>query len=186
LFTAAITSPTEARDAGYSAQQEKPKDKQPTSLFGQTPAEKSTTFLQMTLNEVIQDQTRKLEENIRMFKEKASEVFEQDERIIKAINNYRLIRSKIDNEEKIIAETEENVEFFENWLMEFQKEVPDGEGDELMTCIKMFEDVSARFNKAIEGMKDEEDEIMCLVNENYNLISILDEKLDALESRSLM
>jgi nuclear pore complex protein Nup62 len=157
---------------------------QPTSFFGQTSTEKSATFLQMTLGEIILHQTRKLEENIRVFKEKAREIFEQDERIIRAINNYKLIRSKIDDEEKIIAETEDNVEFFENWLMDFQKEIPDGEGDELITCIKMFEDVSARFNRAVEGMKDEEDEIMCLVNENYNLISILDEKLDALESMS--
>jgi hypothetical protein len=34
------------------------------------------SFIQMTLGEIIQQQTRKLEENIKMFKEKAKEVFE--------------------------------------------------------------------------------------------------------------
>lgn len=135
----------------------------------------------MTLNEIIQQQTRKLEENIKTFKEKAKEVFDQDERIIRALNNYKIIKNKIDEEERIIAETEENVDFFEKWLSEFQKEVPDGTGDELLACIRELERVSDRYNKAIEALRDEEDEVMCLVNENYNLICVIDEKLDILE-----
>lgn len=154
--------------------------KQSTSLFNQ-PGEKNISFLQMTLNEIIQQQTRRLEENIRIFKQKAKEVFDQDERIIRSLNNYKLIRNKIDEEERIIAETEENVEFFEKWLSNFQSEVSEGGRDELLTCIREFERVADRYNKAIENLKDEEDEVMCLVNENYNLINIIDEKLDILE-----
>lgn len=152
-----------------------------TGGAGQPCVEKNVSFVQMTLNEIIQQQTRKLEENMRVFKEKAQEVFEQDERIIRALNNYRVIRKRIEEEERIIAETEENVEFFEKWLDSFRQEVPDVGGDELATCIKELERVSDRYNKSMCGMKDEEDEMMCLVNENYNLIKMIDEKLDVLE-----
>jgi nuclear pore complex protein Nup62 len=152
-----------------------------TLSFGQVSGEKGMSFIQMTLGEIIQQQTRKLEENIKMFKEKAKEVFDQDERIIKALNNYRLIRSNIDEEERAIAETEENVEFFEKWLSEFQEEVADGPGDELLECIKEFERICDKYNKTIEMLRDEDDEVMCLVNENYNLINVIDEKLDVLE-----
>ncbi|TBU14170.1 hypothetical protein CWI41_121700 [Ordospora colligata] len=152
-----------------------------TLTFGQASGEKGMSFIQMTLGEIIQQQTRKLEENIKMFKEKAKEVFEQDERIIKALNNYRLIGNRIDEEERAIADTEENVEFFEKWLSEFQEEVADGAGDELLECIKEFERISDKYNKTIEMLRDEDDEVMCLVNENYNLINVIDEKLDVLE-----
>ena len=158
-----------------------PKAKSSTSMFAQPSGERNVSFMQMTLGEIIQQQTRKLEENIKVFKEKAKEVFEQDERIIRSLNNYKLIRSRIEEEERIIAETEENVEFFERWLCSFQKEVPEGAGDELLTCIKEFERICDKYNKTIETLKDEEDEVMCLVNENYNLINTIDEKLDVLE-----
>lgn len=158
-----------------------PKERTSTSVFTQPAGEKSVSFMQMTLGEIIQQQTRKLEENIKVFKEKAKEVFEQDERIIRSLNNYKLIRSRIEEEERIIAETEENVEFFERWLCSFQKEVPEGAADELLTCIKEFERICDKYNKTLETLKDEEDEVMCLVNENYNLINMIDEKLDVLE-----
>ncbi|CAD26092.1 NUCLEAR PORE COMPLEX PROTEIN (NUCLEOPORIN NUP116) [Encephalitozoon cuniculi GB-M1] len=170
-------------------QASEPKDASPSgrkprisaSVFNHPVGEKSVSFIQMTLGEIIQQQARKLEENIKVFKEKAREVFEQDERIIRSLNNYKLIRNRIEEEERVIAETEENVEFFERWLCNFQEEVPPSAGDELLTCIKEFERVCDKYNKTIETLKDEEDEVMCLVNENYNLITTIEEKLEILE-----
>ncbi|KAG5859091.1 hypothetical protein KMI_09g15190 [Encephalitozoon hellem] len=167
---------TEARDAVSNR-----KPRASASVFNQAVGEKGVSFMQMTLGEIIQQQTRKLEENIKVFKEKAKEVFEQDERIIRSLNNYKLIRNRIEEEERVIAETEENVEFFEKWLCNFQEEVPEGAGDELLMCIKEFERVCDKYNKTIETLKDEEDEVMCLVNENYNLITTIEEKLEILE-----
>ncbi|AFN84152.1 hypothetical protein EROM_111710 [Encephalitozoon romaleae SJ-2008] len=172
-----LSQGTEARDADSSVR----KARGSASVFNQGVGEKGVSFMQMTLGEIIQQQTRKLEENIRVFKEKAKEVFEQDERIIRSLNNYKLIRNRIEEEERVIAETEENVEFFEKWLCNFQEEVPEGSEDELLMCIKEFERVCDKYNKTIETLKDEEDEVMCLVNENYNLITTIEEKLEILE-----
>lgn len=177
LGSESLSQGTEARDVDPSIR----KGRGSTSVFSQGVGEKGVSFMQMTLGEIIQQQTRKLEENIRVFKEKAKEVFEQDERIIRSLNNYKLIRNRIEEEERVIAETEENVDFFEKWLCNFQEEVPEGAGDDLLMCIKEFERVCDKYNKTIETLKDEEDEVMCLVNENYNLITTIEEKLEILE-----
>ncbi|KAF7679717.1 hypothetical protein TCON_2486 [Astathelohania contejeani] len=141
-------------------------------------------FRQKSLNEIISSLTKTLEENTKEFKQKASEVFSYDEKIIQARNNYCKITQMIDEEERKIAEMEENVEFFEKWLDDFSESVgavkEEGENG-LVNCISEVERLVDDFNLMVEAMKDEDDEVMRLVNENMKLIEIIDKGLTELE-----
>jgi phage shock protein A len=133
----------------------------------------------MNLYEIIQKQVHKLEENISEFNDKAREIFLEDEKIMKALNNYKVINQKLDLEEKKISELENSLEKFEKVLEDFSAKVPASEDDDdLMLCVKKFEEVTDLYNKKIESMKDEEDEVLGLVKENFNLCSLIDNKLD--------
>ncbi|KAF9762672.1 Nucleoporin [Nosema granulosis] len=158
------------------------KQQTPTADSSKTGLDKSSSFVQMNLYEIIQQQVRKLEDNISDFNTKAREIFIEDEKIMKALNNYKAINTKLENEEMKITELEGRLEAFEKSLEEFSTRVPSsGDDDDLLLCIKKFEEISDSYNKSIENIKDEDDEVLGLVKENYNLCSLIDDKLDLFE-----
>jgi len=157
-----------------------------TSIFGEnsklTNTQKNTSFVQMSIYEIIQEQTRKLEENIADFNSKAKEIYEEDEKLLDSLNNYQVLYDLLEKEEIRLSELEENVDFFENLLDDYSKKiVQNNDDDELIVCIKEFEKVSDEFYRNVEENKDKDDEILGLVKENYNLCALVDKKLDLYE-----
>jgi hypothetical protein len=55
------------------------------------------------------------------------------------------------------------------------------EKDGLLKCIGEVETLVDEFNGIVGSMKDEDDEIMCLINENMNLIRIIESELGFFE-----
>ncbi|TBU18882.1 hypothetical protein CWI38_0224p0020 [Hamiltosporidium tvaerminnensis] len=137
-------------------------------------------FRQKTVSEVIEELLQTLEKNIKEFHKKAYEIYLYDEKIIKARNNYCKILDTLEREESRILELEENLDFFEKWISDLESNLnlKENTKDELISNIDEIEKLYEDFNKIVSELKDEDDEVMCLINENHNLVKMLDRKVE--------
>jgi hypothetical protein len=131
----------------------------------------------LSLEEIVNTQLEILDKNIREFKKSASEIFEQDMKLIEAKKNYMKVLECIEEEEIRMEELSEALDFVEKYMDGLNV----GQDTEMSRCCRDFERVSDLFYRKVEGFRDDQDEVMSLVNENYNLVSIIDEKLDKIE-----
>lgn len=138
--------------------------------------ENSVNLYNLTLQEILDRHTMILESNIKEFEKDAERVFERDLQLIRNKNNFISIQEKISEENTKLDELNEALDFFEKQL----EDVELGEQNEMGRVVEDFESICDRFYKKIESFKDEQDEILDLVNENYVIIDSIDKKLDCL------
>lgn len=132
-------------------------------------------FRQKSFNEILAEISAELEKDVKFFKKKAEEVFAQDEKIIRARNNYVKLLDRLKAEEDKINELEENVEFLFKWL----------ESMKIDDSVKYLNELEQCYDEFMDGVmqqKNIEDEIAGIINENMKLISIIDEDLECMES----
>lgn len=178
---ASTIDPQNRTDAGISTaarQSEMPIDQ---SDLMSSIRDKSINLYNLTLQEIIAAQLSILDRNIKQFRKEARTVLEQDMRLIKAKNNYVSILKNIEREEARMNELSEMMDYFEKYL----DALPTGRATEMGGCCKEFEDVCDRFYKAVEEMKDDQDEVMSIINTNYELIESIDRKMDSLDALNL-
>ncbi|EQB60283.1 nuclear pore complex protein (nucleoporin nup116) [Vairimorpha apis BRL 01] len=157
-----------------------------TSIFGENSNlinnKNNTSFVQMTIYDILQEQILILDKQIEDFNKKAKEVFEQDEILRQNLDNYKIICETLTKAETKINELDENVDYFEKILDDFSKSIVTNDNDdELILCVKAYENVADNFYRCLEDNKDTEDEVISLCKENLNYLSIIDEKLDLYE-----
>lgn len=130
---------------------------------------------QKSFGELLSSLKKQLEEDVREFRKKALETFAYDEKIIKARNNYARILQMVKVETRKLDELEENVDFFLQYIRDMEK--PEEGGASAVNVIREVEKLSDEFNSTLQQIRDEDDEVMTLVNENMSLIRMIDEKL---------
>lgn len=138
--------------------------------------ENSVNLYNLTLQEILDRHTMILENNIKEFEKDAEKVFERDLQLIRNKNNFIAIQKKIAEENTKLDELSEALDFFEKQL----EEVELGEQNEMGRVIEDFESICDRFYKKVESFKDEQGEVLDLVNEIYEIIDLTDSKLDYL------
>lgn len=121
-----------------------------------------------------------LETNVKEFEKDAERVFERDLILIESKNNFAAIQSKISEENTKLDELNEALDFFEKRLTDSGA----GNQSEMAKVVAEFEAVCDKFYKKIELFKDDQDEIIDLVNENYEIIDSIDNKLETLQKIS--
>lgn len=138
--------------------------------------ENSVNLYNLTLQEILDRHTMILESNIREFEKDAEKIFERDLQLIRNKNNFISIQNKITEENTKLDELDEALDFFEKQL----EEVELGDRSEMGRVIEDFEYICDKFYKKVESFKDEQDEVLDLVNENYEIIDSIDKKLEYL------
>ncbi|KAM0679624.1 hypothetical protein GINT2_002256 [Glugoides intestinalis] len=152
----------------------KPSQDQSSLIF--SVKDNSINLYNLTLQEVIDRHTAILEINIKDFQKDAQEIFERDLALIKSKNNYIAIKKMIDEENIKLDELGQVLDYFELRL----NEIEDAEIHGSARVVNDFEEITDKFYKKIEAFKDEQDEVLDLVNENYELIESIDNRLDIL------
>ncbi|KAL6121578.1 hypothetical protein NUSPORA_01480 [Nucleospora cyclopteri] len=142
----------------------------------------SINLYNLTLKEIVEKQTAILDKNIKEFKKSAKEVFEQDMRLIRAKNNYIKIQNKIAQEKARMDELLEGLEFFENELDKY--DLKEDNKSENAKIVHEFEQLGDKFYEQVENFHDENNGVMDLINENYDLLDQIDGRLDELEMRA--
>lgn len=132
---------------------------------------------QKSFGELLSFLKRQLEENVREFKKKALETFAYDEKIIKARNNYARILQMVKSETEKLNELEENVDFFLQYVRDMDKKP----GEDAMNVVREVEKLSDEVNVVLQQIKDEDNDVLELVNENMNLVRIIDERLNEMD-----
>lgn len=147
------------------------------SSFISSMKDNTVNLYNLKLQEIIDMQVAALDKNTKEFKKVAQAVFERDMKLIKAKNSYLETKAAIEQEEARLDELDEGLECLSRHL----DGLPTGAPTEMGRCCDEFESVCDRFYKQLEVLKDDQDEVMDLVNENYMLIEAIDHKLDMLE-----
>lgn len=140
--------------------------------------ENTTDLYNSSLQSILDHFTVVLETNIKEFNKDAQKVFDVDSMLVENLNNYILVRDKIAEENKKLDELSEALDFFEKKL----EDVKPGSKSKMGTVVTDFETITDKFYKAINSFKDDQDEVLDLVNEIYEIIDHSDKKLDFLQS----
>lgn len=140
----------------------------------------SVNLYNLTLQEVIDRHSSILEANIRDFERDAQSIFERDLQLIKNKNSYISIRNKIDEENVRLDELSQVLDYFEERLSSIEDEQGSGCVADSAKVVEDFEAICDRFYRKIESFKDEQGDVLDLVNENYQIIENIDKKLDIL------
>lgn len=133
---------------------------------------------QKSFGELLSFLKKQLEENVREFRKKALETFSYDEKIIKARNNYAKILHMVKVETQKLNELDENVDFFLQYIKDMDKAT---EGENVVNVIREVEKLSDELNTVIKQIKDDDDDVIQLVNENMSLIRAIDERLNEID-----
>ena len=134
----------------------------------------SLNLYNLTLQEIIDRHTALLDSNIADFERDSKSVFECDLKLIQSKNNYLSIQKKIADENSKLDELSQVLDFFEQRINEIEiGEVSDGG-----RIVADFEGICTKFYEKISAFKDEQDDVLDLVNENYEIIENIDKKLD--------
>ncbi|ELA40912.1 uncharacterized protein VICG_02052 [Vittaforma corneae ATCC 50505] len=165
-----------ARDTTFG-QSRKPADQ--SSLMSSV-KDNSINLYNLTLQEAIDRHSSILETNIKDFERDAQSIFERDLQLIKNKNNYISIRNKIDEENVRLDELSQVLDYFEERLSSIEDEHRGASVSDSAKVIEDFETICDKFYKKIESFKDEQGEVLDLVNENYQIIETIDRKLDIL------
>lgn len=162
-----------ASDAAKEHQPQTPDNKQ--AMDGGLLKDVPVSIRQKSFGELLSSLKKQLEDDVREFRKKALETFAYDEKIIKARNNYARILQMVKAETQKLDELEENVDFFLQYVRDMEKPT---EGDtSAVNIIREVEKLSDEFNSTLQQIRDEDDEVMALVNENMSLIRMIDERL---------
>lgn len=137
----------------------------------------SVNLYNLTLQEIIDMQASTLDRNIKEFRRDAQAVFEQDMRLIRAKNHYVELQKSIERESLRMDELSELIDYLEKHL----DSLPVGDETEVGQCVGEFEHIVDRFYDKVQRTKDEQGEVLNILNENYELIEAIDRKLDSLE-----
>ena len=136
----------------------------------------SLNLYNLTLQEIIDRHLAILDANIKDFQKDAKAVFDRDLRLIRSKNNYLEIQKKLADETVKLDELSQVLDFFETKLGELEM----GEISTGAQVVEDFEKICAKFYEKVESFKDEQDDVLGLVNENYEIIENIDRKLDLL------
>jgi len=136
----------------------------------------SVNLYNLTLQEIIDRHASLLETNIKDFEREAQSIFERDLQLIKNKNSYISIKGKLDEENARLDELNQALDYFEEKL----DGIEPGSVSESAKVVEDFEGICDKFYKKIESFKDEQGEVLDLVNENYQIIEAIDKKLDVL------
>jgi hypothetical protein len=139
--------------------------------------ENSVNLYNLTLQEIIDRQATILEENIREFQRDSQRVFDTDMNLIRIKNNYIETQKKIEEEGLKMDNLFEAIEYFDKQLDSLEIK----ESSDMAKCVGEFEKIADKFYKSVENFKDDQDEVLDIANENYELIDLIDSKLDCLE-----
>lgn len=141
----------------------------------------SVNLYNLTLQEILDRHSIILDSNIKEFDKEAERVFERDLRLIQNKNNFIKIQNKIEEENKKLDELAEAMDFFEERLNN-----TDHPGKtEMGKVVEDFENICDKFYAKVESLKDIQDDVLDLVNENYELIEQIDRKIDILSEIKL-
>ncbi|EPR79101.1 hypothetical protein SLOPH_1218 [Spraguea lophii 42_110] len=143
-------------------------------------------FGQKVVNEIVEEIKENLEKDVKNYKKVAQEVFAANEKIIKARNNYSSTIKLIEKEESKLKELDETIDLFNEYFTTTRKELDLKDTsmikkDQLLDCIFEIENLYGDFNSLVAEIKDEDDEIMAVINENMGIIKELDRDLKKLE-----
>lgn len=134
----------------------------------------SLNLYNLTLQEIIDRHSAILDANISEFEKDAKSVFERDLKLIRSKNNYLEVQKKIAEENSKLDELSQVLDFFSQRI----DEIETGELSDGAKIVNDFEEICAKFYEKIESFKDDQDEVLDLVNENYEIIENIDKKLD--------
>ncbi|KAI5168482.1 hypothetical protein PAEPH01_0170 [Pancytospora epiphaga] len=140
----------------------------------------SVNLYNLKLKEIIDMQVEVLDKNIKEFRKDVCDVFERDMQLIKAKNAYVEQQKNIERERAMMDELSGILDHIEGEL----DKIPAGSETAMGRSVAEFENVCDKFYKVVENLQDEQGEVLEILNENYELISVIDKKLDALESYS--
>jgi len=139
--------------------------------------ENSINLYNLKLREIIDMYVGMLDKNVKEFKVDAHQVFEQDMKLIRAKNEYITLQKRIDGEGRKMDELLEALEYLEGQL----DEMPVGEATEMAKCCEEFETISETIYRKMEELRDDQNEVFDLANENYELIEQIDKKIDSID-----
>lgn len=142
----------------------------------------SLNLYNLSFKEIIEKQTAILDDNIKEFEKSAQHVFEQDMKLIAAKTNYISIQNKIKTNTIKMDELMEALDYFAAELDKF--DTKEDNYSENAKIIKEFELLCDKFYDKVENFHDENNGIMDLINENYELVEKLDSLLDDLEMKT--
>lgn len=135
---------------------------------------------QRSYSEIILYFEKLTEETKKRFESKAAEIFEYDERIIMARNNYARISAMVSREEKRLKNLEEGVDVLQQIVENFQGSTT---GESVINVIKEVEMLSDEFNRKMESLKDGDNENLQLLEENMRLVRLIDRSLSNYDSK---
>lgn len=136
----------------------------------------SINLYNLTLQEIIDRHSGLLEANIKAFEREAQAIFDIDLQLIKNKNSYILLKNKLDEENTRLDELNQALDYFEERLASIES----GNVPESAKVVEDFENICEKFYRKIEAFKDEQGDVLDLVNENYHIIEAIDKKLDML------
>ncbi|KAI5149538.1 hypothetical protein ENBRE01_0972 [Enteropsectra breve] len=137
----------------------------------------SVNLYNLNLKEIVEYQVNLFDMRKREFKKDAQAVFEHDLELIKAKNNCVDIQKQLAEENLRLDELAEAIDYLEKKL----EDMPVGEETEISRCCDEFEKICDKYYKSINGLKDDQSEIMKMINENYERMEKCDKLLDSME-----
>jgi len=140
--------------------------------------ENTTDLYNSSLQTILDHFSLVLDANIREFNKDAKKVFDTDSILVESLNNYVMIKDKIAEENRKLDELSEALDFFEKKLGDAEV----GSKSEMGVAISNFEAITDKYYRTIESFKDDQDEVLDLVNEIYEIIDYSDKKIDSLKS----
>lgn len=138
--------------------------------------ENTTDLYNSSLQTILDHFSLVLDANIREFNKDAKKVFDIDSILVESLNNYVMIKDKIAEENRKLDELSEALDFFEKKLGDTEV----GSKSEMGVAISNFEAITDKYYRTIESFKDDQDEVLDLVNEIYEIIDYSDKKIDSL------
>ncbi len=131
----------------------------------------------LRLHEIIDLQLNTLNKNITEWRKSVQTVLEYDMKLISKKNAYVKLQEKIRNEDKSMDELNELLDYCSEQI----GPVDEGKASEIGKCCLLLENISNNFSKTIEACQDDRDEVLDLLTANYELINVIDDKLDSIE-----
>ncbi|KAI4293165.1 hypothetical protein PAPHI01_2439 [Pancytospora philotis] len=170
----AANSTAQPLNSSAAAESEAPVDQ---SCLISSIKDSSVNLYNLTLQEIINMQATTLDRNLKDFKKLAQAVFGYDMELIRAKNDYVRIQRSIEQKK---AQLDEVAALLDHLDMHLDT-LPIADATDMGRVCRDFEQISDAFAAKVEEAKDEQGKVMDLVNANYELMDIVDKKLDIMQ-----
>ncbi|EJW02940.1 hypothetical protein EDEG_02669 [Edhazardia aedis USNM 41457] len=138
-------------------------------------------------HEIIFSLNNKLQKNIESFNETATALYNRDEILKRARNNYCLVSQMIEENNKILDDIDQSIDIFTSVIdnIENNTNINNNSGANtgtLKKCVDTVEKLCDDFDAFCDQLKDDSTVVMDLVNDNMNLIRQIDEDINYLQN----